>query len=80
MPCQNAAVIFRARVQLHVTRQLGKKIQSNENIQQINDHLNHQTQSLDEFNENVPIVLSEDRLNSELKLDSVKVCASRCVR
>lgn len=72
MPCQNAAVIFRARVQLHVTRQLGKKTQSNaKNILQINNHLTHQAESFDEFTENVPLVLSEDTLNSEIKLASV---------
>lgn len=39
---------------------------------QIDSHLNHQTRSLDEFNENVPSVFSENTLNSELKLASVK--------
>ena len=32
MPCQNAAVVFRARVQLHITRQLGNQNKESEII------------------------------------------------
>lgn len=41
MPCQNAAVVFRARVQLHITWQLDLNIHNKILMIYVNNYLNH---------------------------------------